>query len=138
MDTIWFCCNAVAAFRKFFPSFLETGFTLGRSLIAVFCDTSDGAEICVDGGVDVIVVATVNCGGKTDGAGNEAPSGFNAGADGDGGCKFAAAALNAAIALTCDELWLKADCCCCIVWGIVVNKNALFSATFAPVHNKIF
>lgn len=91
----------MAAFRKFLPSFLETGFTFGRSLIAVFCDTSDGAEICVDG-VDIIVVA--NGGGTTDGVGNEAATVFNVGAEGGGGCRFAAAALNAAIAFACDEL----------------------------------
>lgn len=51
------CINWVALLRKFLLSFLETGFTFGRSLIAVFCDTSDGAEIWVvvvalDGGVE--------------------------------------------------------------------------------------
>lgn len=48
---------AAAAFRKFLPSFLETGFTFGRSLIAVFCDTSDGADKCVE--VDVFAVDVV-------------------------------------------------------------------------------
>lgn len=57
IDTIWFCCKSGAALRKFLPSFFETGLTFGRSLIAVFWDTSDGADRCVvDVGADIMVV----------------------------------------------------------------------------------
>lgn len=52
---------AAAALRIFLPSFLETGLTLGRSLMAVFCDTSDGADRCVDVDVEVTVVVPKLC-----------------------------------------------------------------------------
>lgn len=49
-----------AALRRFLPSFFETGFALGRSLMAVFCDTSDGADKWVDDeDVDDVVVVLV-------------------------------------------------------------------------------
>lgn len=55
-----FAAAAAAALRIFLPSFFDTGLTLGRSLMAVFCDTSDGADKCVDvDGVDVYVVEVV-------------------------------------------------------------------------------
>lgn len=57
------CINWVALLRRFLLSFLDTGLTFGRSLMAVFCDTSDGAEIWVV--VVVGGVAVCGSGGET-------------------------------------------------------------------------
>lgn len=104
IHTIWFCCRLVAVLRRFLPSFLELDFTFGRSLIAVLGCTSDGAEICVDG----VVV-----GGAADVIG--------------WCCWPVGGVLNDDIAAAPVTVCVVADDC------IVVNKNALLSATFAPV-----
>lgn len=49
--------DACSAFRLFFESFFDTDFTLGRSLIAVVGDTSDGA---IGDDVTVVMVAFGN------------------------------------------------------------------------------
>jgi hypothetical protein len=45
IDTMEFGCRIVL--RPALPSFFETGFTFGRSCIAVLCDTSDGDKVVV-------------------------------------------------------------------------------------------
>lgn len=54
--------ETLAAFRLFLASFFETDLTLGRSLIAVFGSTSDGAtmvDVVTCGAVVVVVVPLV-------------------------------------------------------------------------------